>query len=53
MRRPRTIGRPRVLPGPLADLKDLAYQLNLEAETPTLDEIDPDRRAWHLAAAAA
>ena len=42
LRRPRAIGRPRVPPGPLADLKVLVYQLYqlyLEAGTPTLDEI--------------
>jgi len=39
VRRPRAIGRPRVPPGPLADLKTLVYQLYLEAGTPTLDEI--------------
>ena len=39
MRRPRAIGRPRVPPGPLADLKALIYELYLAAETPTLDEI--------------
>jgi hypothetical protein len=35
----RAIKRPRVPPGPLADLKALLYQLYLEAGTPTLDEI--------------
>jgi hypothetical protein len=39
VRRPRPIGRPRVQPGPLADLKDLIYRLYLRARTPTLDEI--------------
>ncbi len=39
VRRPRAIGRPRVPPGPLADLKALVYELYLAAETPTLDEI--------------
>ena len=39
VRRPRAIGRPRVPPGPLADLKVLIYELYLAAETPTLDEI--------------
>ena len=39
LRRPRVIGRPRVLPGPLADLKALLYQLYLQAGTPTLDQI--------------
>ena len=38
-RRPRAIRRPRVPPGPLADLKALIYELYLAAETPTLDEI--------------
>jgi hypothetical protein len=37
--RRRPIGRPRVPPGPLADLKALIYELYLEAGTPTLDEI--------------
>jgi hypothetical protein len=39
VRRPRVIGRPRVPPGPLADLKDLLYELYLQAGTPTLDQI--------------
>ena len=39
VRRPRAIGRPRVPPGPLADLKVLIYELYLAAETPTLDGI--------------
>jgi len=38
-RRPRVIGRPRVPPGPLADLKALLYELYLQAGTPTLDTI--------------
>ena len=38
-RRPRVISRPRVPPGPLADLKALIYELYLAAGTPTLDEI--------------
>ncbi len=38
-RRPRVISRPRVSPGPLADLKALIYELYLAAGTPTLDEI--------------
>src|SRR5437764_599338 len=38
-RRPRVIGRPRVPPGPLADLKALIYELYLEPGAPTLDEI--------------
>jgi hypothetical protein len=54
VRRPRAIGRPRVPPGPLADLKALVYQLYLEAGTPTLDEIaawiaadeDEDLTGW-------
>ena len=39
VRRPRAIERPRVPPGPLADLKALIYELYLHAGTPTLDEI--------------
>ena len=39
MRRPRVIGRPQVPPGPLAELKDLLYELYLQAGTPTLDQI--------------
>jgi hypothetical protein len=39
VRRPRVIERPRVLPGPLADLKALIYELYLQAGTPTLDEM--------------
>ena len=39
VRRPRVIERPRVPPGPLADLKALIYELYLQAGTPTLDEI--------------
>ncbi len=39
VRRPRVIGRPRVPPGPLAELKDLLYKLYLQAGTPTLDQI--------------
>jgi uncharacterized protein YidB (DUF937 family) len=39
VRRPRVIGRPRVPPGPLAELKALLYELYLQAGTPTLDEI--------------
>ena len=54
VRRPRAIGRPRVPPGPLADLKALVYQLYLEAGPPTLDEIaawiaadeDEDLTGW-------
>ena len=38
-RRPRVIERPRVSPGPLADLKALMYELYLEAGAPSLDEI--------------
>ena len=38
-RRPRAISRPRVPPGPLADLKALLYELYLAAGTPTLNEI--------------
>ena len=36
----RAIKRPRVPPGPLADLKALLYQLYLEAKTPRLDQIE-------------
>jgi hypothetical protein len=36
----RAIKRPRVPPGPLADLKALLYQLYLEAGTPRLDQIE-------------
>jgi hypothetical protein len=39
VRRPRVIERPRVPPGPLADLKALVYELYLEAGAPSLDEI--------------
>jgi hypothetical protein len=39
VRRPRTIERPRVPPGPLADLKAFVYELYLEAGAPSLDEI--------------
>ena len=39
VRRPRAIQRPRVPPGPLADLKALIYELYLQAGTPTLDEM--------------
>ena len=39
VRRPRVIGRPRVPPGLLADLKALLYELYLQAGTPTLDEM--------------
>ncbi|GAA4638206.1 hypothetical protein GCM10023196_095020 [Actinoallomurus vinaceus] len=39
VRRPRMIERPRVSPGPLADLKALVYELYLEAGAPSLDEI--------------
>ena len=35
----RAIKRPRVPPGPLADLKELLYQLYLEAGTPRLKQI--------------
>lgn len=35
----RAIRRPRVPPGPLADLKDMVYELYLEAGAPLLDEI--------------
>ena len=38
-RRPQAISRPRVPPGPLADLKALLYELYLTAGTPTLDRI--------------
>jgi thioredoxin-like negative regulator of GroEL len=38
-RRPRAISRPRVPPGPLADLKALLYELYLQAGTPTLDQV--------------
>ena len=43
-RRPRPINRPRVAPGPVADLKDLLYDLYLEAGQPTLDEIADSAR---------
>ena len=36
----RAIRRPRVPPGPLADLKALLYQLYLEAGTPRLNQIE-------------
>jgi predicted negative regulator of RcsB-dependent stress response len=36
----RAIRRPRVPPGPLADLKALLYELYLEAGTPRLDQIE-------------
>ena len=36
----RAIKRPRVPPGPLADLKALLYQLYLEAGTPRLNQIE-------------
>ena len=36
----RAIKRPRVQPGPLADLKALLYELYLEAGTPRLDQIE-------------
>jgi hypothetical protein len=39
VRRPRVIERPRVPPGPLADLKALIYELYLQAGTPILDEM--------------
>jgi hypothetical protein len=39
MRRPRAAGRPTVAPGPLAELKELVYELYLAAGTPTLDQI--------------
>ncbi|URM96625.1 hypothetical protein LUW76_21085 [Actinomadura madurae] len=39
MRRPRPIPRPQVPPGPLRDLKDLLYELYLQAGAPSLDEI--------------
>ena len=39
VRRPRAIERPRVPPGPLADLKALLYELYLQAGMPTLDEM--------------
>jgi hypothetical protein len=39
VRRRRVIPRPRVPPGPLADLKALVYELYLEAGPPTLDEM--------------
>ena len=38
-RRPRAIGRPQALPGPLGDLKALLYELYLQAGLPTLDQI--------------
>ena len=36
----RAIKQPQVLPGPLADLKELLYQLYLEAGTPRLNQIE-------------
>jgi predicted negative regulator of RcsB-dependent stress response len=39
VRRRRAIERPRIPPGPLAELKALLYELYLQAGTPTLDEI--------------
>ncbi|TDD95634.1 hypothetical protein [Actinomadura rubrisoli] len=39
VRRPRVVARPRVAPGPLRDLKDLLYELYLEAGAPSLDEL--------------
>jgi len=36
----RAIQRPRIPPGPLADLKMLIYRLYLEAGTPTLNQIE-------------
>ena len=39
VRRPRVIERPRVPPGPLADLKALVYELYLQAGAPRLSEI--------------
>src|SRR4051794_20292522 len=38
-RRPRVLARPRVQPGPLRDLKDLLYELYLQAGAPPLDDI--------------
>ncbi|MFD0683273.1 hypothetical protein [Actinomadura fibrosa] len=42
VRRPRLVTRPRVAPGPLRDLKDLLYELYLEAGAPSLDDIARD-----------
>jgi hypothetical protein len=39
LRKPRPVQRPRVPPGALRDLKDLLYELYLEAGTPSLDDI--------------
>ncbi|MFF3441805.1 hypothetical protein [Streptosporangium sp. NPDC002721] len=38
-RRPRPIKRPSVPPGPLADLKVLLYELYVQADRPSLDDI--------------
>jgi hypothetical protein len=45
VRRPRLVQRPRVPPGPLRELKDLLYELYLEAGAPSLDDIT----AWVIA----
>ncbi|MFE1331795.1 tetratricopeptide repeat protein [Streptomyces microflavus] len=39
IRRPRRVRRPNVAPGPLSDLKQLLYELYLDAQTPTLDAV--------------
>jgi hypothetical protein len=39
VRRSRVVARPKTLPGPLQELKDLLYELYLTAGPPTLDEI--------------
>jgi tetratricopeptide (TPR) repeat protein len=39
VRRPRAVARPQVPAGPLRDLKDLLYEMYLQAGMPTLDEI--------------
>ena len=51
VRRPKVIKRPRVPPGPLADLKALVYELYLAAFPLTLDEITSrvDRSGGDLA----
>src|SRR4051812_21040686 len=38
-RRPRPLSRAQLPPGPLRELKDLLYQLYVQAGRPTLDEI--------------
>ncbi|WP_405421956.1 tetratricopeptide repeat protein [Streptomyces erythrochromogenes] len=38
-RRPRPVARPQIPPGPLHDLKAFLYQLYVEAQTPSIDDI--------------